>query len=207
MAKKPKEPSHAEQLYNRCNAIVHAVADRAERLANEGRITEALNELTNAQRDLRDLKREVTDAERQIRLEATQARQSATRQSQNAAMFGKTAKKIASSSSASQKAAISRQQTALLAEYHPVKSAVDQAIANLDRGKALVRDTKTGRRATSPAQPGAVVPQAAPIPDPPAVPAQWAPDPSHAHQLRWWDGHTWTEHVSDAGVRASDPIR
>lgn len=205
---KPKQPSHAEQLYDRCNAIVHAVVDSAERLANEGRTAEAISELTNAQRDLRDLKREITDAERQIRLEGTHARQSATRTSQNAAIFGKTAKRIASSSAASQKAAISRQQTALLAEYHPVKSAIDQAIANLDRGKAIVRDsTAQSKRPAAPGPAMAAVPEAAAIPDPPSVPAQWAPDPSRAHQLRWWDGYRWTEHVSDADVRAIDPIR
>jgi hypothetical protein len=27
--------------------------------------------------------------------------------------------------------------------------------------------------------------------------AGWLPDPSGAHELRYWDGGTWTEHVSN----------
>lgn len=33
----------------------------------------------------------------------------------------------------------------------------------------------------------------------------WMPDPSGAHDHRYWDGSQWTEHVSDAGVAAVDP--
>jgi hypothetical protein len=33
----------------------------------------------------------------------------------------------------------------------------------------------------------------------------WHPDPSGRHQLRYWDGSSWTDHVSDGGVVASDP--
>lgn len=38
-------------------------------------------------------------------------------------------------------------------------------------------------------------------------PAAWHPDPSGMHQLRYWDGMQWTQHVSDNGVQTSDPIR
>lgn len=34
----------------------------------------------------------------------------------------------------------------------------------------------------------------------------WHPDPSGRHELRWWDGDAWTDHVADAGVTASDPL-
>jgi Protein of unknown function (DUF2510) len=39
-----------------------------------------------------------------------------------------------------------------------------------------------------------------------AVPAGWFPDPGRAHQLRYWDGQTWTEHVADRppGGRSGD---
>jgi hypothetical protein len=48
---------------------------------------------------------------------------------------------------------------------------------------------------------------APPIAPPPvAVPAGWLADPLHRHELRYWDGRTWTEHVSDAGVAGLDPI-
>jgi len=43
-------------------------------------------------------------------------------------------------------------------------------------------------------------------PQPPAVPEQWAPDPSGRHQHRWWNGREWTEHVADNGVSSLDPL-
>ena len=38
------------------------------------------------------------------------------------------------------------------------------------------------------------------------TPANWYPDPIGRHQLRYWDGAAWTEHVSDNGVTAIDPM-
>ena len=37
--------------------------------------------------------------------------------------------------------------------------------------------------------------------------ANWLPDPSGAHQLRYWDGGAWTEHVSDRGTTAQEPLQ
>jgi hypothetical protein len=34
---------------------------------------------------------------------------------------------------------------------------------------------------------------------------QWATDPWGDHEHRYWDGDSWTDHVSDAGVRGFDP--
>lgn len=34
--------------------------------------------------------------------------------------------------------------------------------------------------------------------------AGWQPDPFGRHELRYWDGSSWTAHVSDAGVTGSD---
>src|SRR5262249_23271183 len=31
-------------------------------------------------------------------------------------------------------------------------------------------------------------------------PARWMPDPSGRHELRYWDGTAWTEHVSNSGA-------
>jgi hypothetical protein len=45
-----------------------------------------------------------------------------------------------------------------------------------------------------------------PVPPLEAVPAQWAPDPSGRHELRWWDGRGWSEHVADGGARGVDPL-
>jgi hypothetical protein len=38
------------------------------------------------------------------------------------------------------------------------------------------------------------------------APPSWQPDPSGRHQIRWWDGTRWTEHVSDDNRPAVDPI-
>jgi uncharacterized protein YxjI len=37
-------------------------------------------------------------------------------------------------------------------------------------------------------------------------PANWHPDPTGRHELRYWDGERWTEHVSDRGVTGTDPV-
>lgn len=37
------------------------------------------------------------------------------------------------------------------------------------------------------------------------VPPSWHPDPSGRHELRWWDGAQWTEHVTDGGQPSTDP--
>jgi hypothetical protein len=44
------------------------------------------------------------------------------------------------------------------------------------------------------------------VSDPSTQGAGWHPDPSGQHQLRYWDGATWTDHVSDDGQQATDPI-
>ena len=36
------------------------------------------------------------------------------------------------------------------------------------------------------------------------VEASWLPDPSGTHELRYWNGTAWTEHVSDQGVTGQD---
>jgi uncharacterized protein YxjI len=38
-------------------------------------------------------------------------------------------------------------------------------------------------------------------------PARWLPDPMSRHQLRYWDGKAWTEHVSDDGVQSVDRVQ
>ncbi len=38
------------------------------------------------------------------------------------------------------------------------------------------------------------------------TPANWYPDPMGRHQLRYWDGAKWTEHVSNNGATAIDHL-
>ncbi len=39
-----------------------------------------------------------------------------------------------------------------------------------------------------------------------AVAAGWHSDPTGGHELRYWDGSSWTDHVSDQGAAATDPL-
>jgi hypothetical protein len=36
--------------------------------------------------------------------------------------------------------------------------------------------------------------------------ASWLPDPTGVHELRYWNGAAWTEHVSDQGTTGQDPL-
>ena len=36
--------------------------------------------------------------------------------------------------------------------------------------------------------------------------SSWQPDPTGQHELRYWDGTAWTEHVSDGGVQSTAPL-
>jgi uncharacterized Tic20 family protein len=38
------------------------------------------------------------------------------------------------------------------------------------------------------------------------TPGTWQPDPYRRHELRYFDGVVWTEHVSDAGRTSVDPV-
>jgi hypothetical protein len=40
----------------------------------------------------------------------------------------------------------------------------------------------------------------------PTPPAAWYPDPHRRHEMRYWDGVDWTEHVSDQTRVSVDPI-
>ena len=76
---------------------------------------------------------------------------------------------------------------------------------------AIVIDPAQSYQPTSSYQPAAAAaaaPAAAATPEPaptPAVPAGWYADPAGRFELRYWDGSTWTEHVSRAGQQFTDP--
>jgi hypothetical protein len=38
------------------------------------------------------------------------------------------------------------------------------------------------------------------------APAAWLQDPTGRHELRWWDGTTWSANVSDQGVTGNEPV-
>jgi hypothetical protein len=57
----------------------------------------------------------------------------------------------------------------------------------------------------APTQPGAQPDPARPAP-PLQPPRSWLPDPAGRHELRYWDGTGFTEHVADAGKISVDPL-
>jgi hypothetical protein len=56
-------------------------------------------------------------------------------------------------------------------------------------------------------EPAAAQPAPEPAAEPAAAaaPAGWYADPSSRFELRYWDGTTWTEHVSRGGQQFTDP--
>ena len=67
---------------------------------------------------------------------------------------------------------------------------------------ALIQDGDTGVNAYGPSPKYGAAPAGAPQ----VAPAGWLADPTGRHELRYWDGATWTSHVSDAGVAGQDPL-
>jgi hypothetical protein len=47
--------------------------------------------------------------------------------------------------------------------------------------------------------------QQAAAPATPSVPPGWYADPAGRYELRYWDGNSWTEHVSRQGQQYTDP--
>ncbi len=72
-------------------------------------------------------------------------------------------------------------------------------------GAATATATATATAAIADTGP---VPEVAPVGAAPAStpPPGWHPDPTGRHDHRWWDGSTWTDHVSDAGTPGTDPL-
>lgn len=84
-------------------------------------------------------------------------------------------------------------------------------------GRVVAPLSATPSTAPAAAAPAAAAPQALPTPAPQVSPtpthavagavpspARWAEDPFGRHELRYWDGARWSEHVSDAGQTATD---
>lgn len=57
-----------------------------------------------------------------------------------------------------------------------------------------------------PGPPGTGMAPPAPVPAAPPSPRAWLADPAGRHELRYWDGTTFTEHVYDAGKISVDPL-
>ncbi len=79
----------------------------------------------------------------------------------------------------------------------PVSSVVEPAPTS-----TYTASTSTYSPSAAPSPAAAAAPAVAATP---AVPADWYADPAGRFELRYWDGGTWTEHVSRAGQQFTDP--
>lgn len=71
---------------------------------------------------------------------------------------------------------------------------------------AAASDVRTGSRPElDDPRPSAIEAGSILAPPPPPPPPCWSPDPTGRHEVRYWDGVRWTEHVSDGGVQTIDP--
>lgn len=68
---------------------------------------------------------------------------------------------------------------------------------------ALLRAGKGEPPVTAAPEPSATHSHQAPA----GASASWYPDPTHGHQLRYWDGSTWTAYVADQGAQSIDPVK
>lgn len=64
---------------------------------------------------------------------------------------------------------------------------------------------ETSTPTTTPTTTPAMTPAMTPTTTVPSVPADWYKDPAGRYDFRYWDGSKWTENVSRAGVRFTDP--
>jgi len=77
------------------------------------------------------------------------------------------------------------------------------AVVGIGQSAAKRNELAAGPAWTPPQAPTAPVPQ--PLVGAPQPP-NWYPDPAGHHQMRFWDGTTWSSHVSDNGVQSEDPL-
>jgi hypothetical protein len=78
----------------------------------------------------------------------------------------------------------------------------DELIAQIEGELASLPSPEPGRATeVTPAAPTTTS-----LPPPASTAAAWQIDPTHRHQLRYWDGARWTDYVADNGQQATDPI-
>ncbi len=184
--------------------VLSEAVDRATRLVKAGQPDDAKTALTNAQKLLRNIKREATAEERETRSEFQQARIDTSNKGQVLGLLGGSKVRAAAAKGrAFERRSLAQQQQDSMAPFVQLKASIDRALVELDNMKAEVGDPDAesweGDDDESPSSP----------PPPPvtqATPPQWSPDPGGRHELRYWNGTAWTDHVSDAGVVGVDSL-
>jgi hypothetical protein len=98
--------------------------------------------------------------------------------------------------------------TAAAAATTPTLSGTGAGPATTPETQPAVTVPAAAAAAAATPAPATPAPAAVATPDPapaPAVPAGWYADPAGRFELRYWDGTTWTEHVSRSGQQFTDP--
>jgi Protein of unknown function (DUF2510) len=214
----------AEQLALEADRTCRLAVEHVQRVMESADSVPSLKEvkrvLSAAQRDLRDVKRRLTEEERELKLQTQQVRRKIAGQGQVLGLFvGSRGRGALSHGRASQRQSLARREASAITPYRNVKAAIDRQINQLQHQKDVV-DTELAQRgpasrstasrsvtaASKPvAETQALLPPPPAPPPPPPTPAVWAPDRYNRHELRYWDGTRWTEHVSDRGDPGIDP--
>jgi Protein of unknown function (DUF2510) len=203
---------------------------QAKSFLDVGKPSDAKKAITAGQAKIRQAKAELVAQEREVRDQFKQARLNMNKQGQTIGMFmGSKARGNKSRVRAAGKRDLAQKEHDALAPYTSAKAALDKAVAELGSVKlqidAEAAEAKAGASITTAATPVEAAPAtpveaapptpaaAAPPPPPPPLTRpppptapQWSPDPHGRHELRWWDGTTWTEHVANAGQVTTDPL-
>ena len=85
-----------------------------------------------------------------------------------------------------------------------VKMALKPRVLELERRLGGTPAGQVGQSAAQAGQPIASSDQSPAAA--PTVRAAWYPDPTHRHEMRYWDGMAWTANVADQGQASTDPI-
>ncbi len=188
----------AHALLDKANGVANSAQDRCNAHLSADRPTEAKRELVAASRELRLLKREAVAAQREIRLKFKQRRLLLPRRS-----AGPARRLLA--------AAELKEQD----PYEAVKAYLEEVLVGIERAKVeiegaadvdedFVEDDELEPLDDDEAAEDDDGPPPPPVTQ--ATPAQWSPDPGGRHELRYWNGTAWTDHVSDAGVVGVDSL-
>jgi hypothetical protein len=210
-----------EEILARAENEANAALGRAKEALDAGRPSDAKKAITAGQSALRLAKSELVAQEREVRAEFQQARLDMNKAGQTVGMFaGSKARGHMARARAAGKRSLAQRQQDALEPFRVGKAAIDRAVAELgtmkleidtdpDGAQAAVSAAAEHTQAAPPLPSTLAAPPLAPTPaapPPPPTPAVWAPDPFGRHDLRWWDGERWTEHVADPDRgRSIDP--
>jgi hypothetical protein len=192
-----------DDVIARTNRAAKEWLDRAQQYLDADKKPDAKKMIANGQKELRAIKAGVVAEEREVRAQFSAARLKTGQAGQTVGLFmnSKHRGQMARARAAG-KRSIAQQQQDAMDEYRRVKAAIDNGILQLDRIKLDIDLGKFGEGSET-----AIVERQRTLETPPASPARWAADPTGRHELRYWDGVQWTEHVSTAGSQSTDGLR